>query len=98
MELVNDMGETDIDNDFDIIQCLDSPLLAQLDPQLKTYIRDFLSPQERADLKEAILDHQQWITEFTPGASACLTCNTAIYPMGLGEDPSHFCLFSPLII
>ena len=89
MKLVNDRGETDVDNQFDIIECLDSPLLAHLDPELKSYIREFLTPEERADLKDALLDHQQWVTEYTVPASACLTCNTAIYPMGLGDDQSH---------
>jgi hypothetical protein len=59
-------------------------MLSQLDPTLKTYIREFLSADERADLKAAILDHQEWITEYNPAVSACLMCNTAIYPMGLG--------------
>ena len=89
MKLVNDRGETDVDNQFDIIECLDSPLLAHLDPELKSYIREFLTPEERADLKDALLEHQQWVTEYTVSASACLTCNTAIYPMGLGDDQSH---------
>ena len=85
MQLVNDMGEFDVDNDFDIIDCLESPLLAELDPNLKAFIREFLSAEERADLKAAILDHNQWVTEYTGAASACLMCNTAIYPMGLGK-------------
>ena len=84
MQLVNDMGDIDLDNNFDILDCLDSPMLSQLDPNLKSYIREFLSADERADLKAAILDHQEWITEYTSTASACLMCNTAIYPMGLG--------------
>jgi hypothetical protein len=92
MQLVNDVGETDVENDFDIVECLKSPLLAQLDPELKTYIKDFMTPEERADLKEAILDHQQWITEYSPISSACLTCNTAIYPIGLGNDITHYSL------
>jgi hypothetical protein len=84
MQLVNDMGDIDLEDNFDLLDCLESPMLSQLDPTLKTYIREFLSADERADLKAAILDHQEWITEYNPAASACLMCNTAIYPMGLG--------------
>ncbi len=79
MDFVNDNGESDTDSDFDLVTCLESPLLADLNPELKTYIRDFMSPEERANLKEAMLEHQERITEYTPTASACLMCNTAIY-------------------
>ncbi len=79
------MGDWDVDDDFDIMDCLDSPLLAELDPNLKSYIREFLTPEERTDLKSALLEHQEWITEFNPAVSECLMCNTAIYPMGLGK-------------
>lgn len=85
MQLINDMGDWDVDEDFDILDCLDSPLLAELDPNLKSYIREFLSPEERAELKSVLLQNQEWITEFNPAVSACLMCNTAIYPMGLGK-------------
>ena len=93
IQLVNDLGEIDVADDFDIVDCLDSPLLAQLDPELKTYIRDYLTPEERANLKAEIMSHQQWITEHNVPASACLTCNTAIYPMGLGTNAKSIYIY-----
>ena len=93
MKLVNDMGEFGVNDDFDIADCLESPLLAQLDPNLKAFIKEYLTAEERADLKAAILDHNEWVTEYTGAASACLMCNTAIYPMGLGKNTNSRFLY-----
>ena len=84
--LMNDYGDLDLDNDFDIIDCLDSPLLQDLDPLIKDLIRNYLSVEERNELKEEILKHNQWLSEFSPPATTCLCCNTAMYPMGLGTS------------
>ena len=72
--LQNDAGEYDYD--FDLIQCLDSELLKDMDQHYKHYIRS-LSSQDRKTLKETILTHNEWVTEFVPAAMACLACNTA---------------------
>ena len=86
MQLTNDAGDLDMHGDFDIVDCLESPLLADLDPMLKEKIRQ-LSPDERLSLKTRILGGNQWSTEFTPAAMACLNCNMAIYPV-------HVCVLS----
>ena len=80
MQLTNDAGDVDIDCNFDILDCLNSVLLADLDPVLKEKIRQ-LSPEGRSSLKTRILGGNQWSTEFTPAAMACLNCNMAIYPV-----------------
>ena len=85
-QLTNDAADLDMHGDFDIVDCLDSPLLADLDPMLKEKIRQ-LSPDERLSLKTRILGGNQWSTEFTPAAMACLNCNMAIYPV-------HVCVLS----
>jgi hypothetical protein len=72
--LQNDAGEYDYD--FDLIQCLDSELLKDMDQHYKDYIRS-LSSQDRRTLKKTILTHNEWVTEFVPAAMACLACNTA---------------------
>ena len=82
MQLLNDAGDVDIDDDFDLIDCLESPLLSDLDPELKQKIRD-LSSEDRASLKTRILGANQWSTEFTPAVMACITCNMAIYPVSM---------------
>jgi hypothetical protein len=85
MQLMDDQGNLDVDGDFDIIDCLESPLLEELDPELKDYIRNYLSKEERAELKRQLLSHNEWITELTPAVMACISSNMAVYPMGLGE-------------
>ncbi len=72
MQLINDMGDFDVHDNIDILDSLDSPLLAQLDPNLKSYILEFFYSKESADLKSALFKHQEWITEFNPAISACL--------------------------
>ena len=81
--LQNNMGE--FSASFDLLDCLDSPLLKDLDERFKTKIRS-LSSSERESLKEAIIKHNEWVTEFVPPAMACLNCNTA------GESVSMFVL------
>jgi hypothetical protein len=80
MQLTDDAGDLDIDCKFDLLDCLNSELLADLDPELKERIRQ-LSPEDRASLKTRILGGNQWSTEFTPAAMTCLNCNMAIYPV-----------------
>jgi hypothetical protein len=84
LRLVDDFHDLDVDNNFDILDCLESPLMADMDPAIKDLIQNYLSKEERDDLKREILKHNQWISEFNVGAMACLGCNMAIYPMGLG--------------
>jgi hypothetical protein len=67
------------DCDFDLLDVLDSDFLQHPDPLipiLKEKIRA-LSPEDRAALKEEILDANAWVTEFVPPAMACLACNSA---------------------
>ena len=78
MLLQNNMGE--VGSSFDLLDCLDSPLLKDLDERYKTKIRS-LSALEREDLKKAIITHNEWVTEFVPPAMACLNCNTAGKPI-----------------
>jgi hypothetical protein len=85
MHLVNDQGVTDTNDEFDILDCLNSTPLQEFTPTLKRYIRDHLSEDQRRELKRQLLENNQWVAEYTPGATACLGCNTAVYPMGLGE-------------
>ena len=62
------------DCDFDLLDVLDSDFLQHPDPLipiLKEKIRA-LSPEDRAALKEEILDANAWVTEFVPPAMACL--------------------------
>ena len=61
---------------FDLLDCLDSPLLQDLDERFKDKIRS-LSSSERESLRSEIIKHNQWVTEFVPPAMACLNCNTA---------------------
>jgi hypothetical protein len=61
---------------FDLLDCLDSPLLQDLDERFKDKIRS-LSSSERESLRAEIVGHNQWVTEFVPPAMACLNCNTA---------------------
>jgi hypothetical protein len=96
MHLVDNFGDLDVHNEFDILDCLESPLLANLDPILKDYIRNHLTYEQRQDLKETLIEHQQWVTEYSPAATACLMCNTAIYPMGLGKYPCVALDFLPI--
>ena len=81
---MDDQGNQDIHDIFDILDCLQSTPLQDLAPVLKGYIHDYLSSDQRAELKRQLLENNQWFTENTPGASACLGCNIAVYPMGLG--------------
>ena len=84
--LMNDTNDFDVDNTFDLLECLESPLLIDLEPAIKDLIRNYLSKAERDELKEEILKSNQWISEFCPPVTACLCCNSAIYPMGCGES------------
>ena len=76
IELSNDDGLCDSQNDFDLNDCLESELLKDLDPALKIAIRE-LTYEQRASLKQEMLSHNQWCTEFVPCSMACLACNTA---------------------
>ena len=72
--LQNNTGE--FGTSFDLLDCLDSPLLNSLDERFKTKIRS-LSASERESLRQTIIKHNEWVTEFVPPAMACLNCNTA---------------------
>ena len=61
---------------FDLLDCLDSPLLQDLDERFKDKIRS-LSSSERESLRAEIVGHNEWVTEFVPPAMACLNFNTA---------------------
>ena len=78
MILQNNTGE--FGAGFDLLDCLDSPLLKDLDERYKAKIRS-LSASEREDLKQSIITHNEWVTEFVPPAMACLNCNTAGKPI-----------------
>lgn len=72
-----DAGESsDILEDFDLADCLQSEMLNELKPELKEAILN-LSAAQRASLKEEIVMHNQWTTEFVEAPMACLACNTA---------------------
>ena len=55
LDIMRDEG-LQVADDFDIIDCLDSELLKDLDPQLKDKIRHGLSKAERATLKTLLLE------------------------------------------
>jgi hypothetical protein len=57
--LQNDQGDYSID--FDILQCLESPLLRDMDQSYKDKIRSLLPPQ-REVLRKAIINHNEWVT------------------------------------
>jgi hypothetical protein len=68
-----------ISGDFDLADCLNSDILKGLDPELKNAILN-LSSAQRASLRDEIINHNQWCTEFVPAPMACLACNTAGNP------------------
>ncbi len=74
--LLNDEGALDSRKNFDLIDCLESKLLQDLDEKYKDSIRNLLFEQ-RASLKAEMLNHNSWVTEFVPCSTACLACNTA---------------------
>ena len=45
-------------------------------PSYKDKIR-MMSPPDRETVRRAIIEHNQWVTEFVPADMACLSCNTA---------------------
>jgi hypothetical protein len=68
-----------VSGDFDLADCLNSDILKGLDPELKTAILN-LSSEQRASLRDEIINHNQWCIEFVPAPMACLACNTAGNP------------------
>ena len=76
IQLFHTNEASDIHDDFDLADCLQSDMLKELDPELKQAILN-LSPAQRASLKEEITMHNQWTTEFVEAPMACLACNTA---------------------
>ncbi len=81
---MNDENDMDVNNQFDLLDCLNRPLLKELYINIKNLIRNYLTQEERAELKQEIMSSNSWISEFSPPVTACLCCNTAIYPMGCG--------------
>ena len=84
LDIMRDNG-LQIADDFEIIDCLDSELLKDLDPQLKIKIRHGLSKAERAILKAMLLKSNGWVSEFNACMIACIPSNEAMLPMGLGR-------------
>ena len=67
------------DCDFDLLDVLDSDFLQNPDPLIPILKEKIgaLSPEDRAALKEEILNANAWVTEFVPSAMTCLACNSA---------------------
>ena len=82
--------------DFDMIECLDHPLLKDVDDSIKQRIRD-LTREQRYELKKRILEGNMWATEFSKPLLAASGCNEALYPMGTGTSAKaifiYICLY-----
>ncbi len=76
--LLDPTDSADVPGDFDLADCLNSDILKDLDPELKSVILN-LSLEQRASLRDEIVSHNQWCTEWVPAPMACLACNTAGY-------------------
>ena len=59
LQLQNDLGA--FSADFDLLDCLASPLLQDMAPSYKDKIR-MMSPPDRETVRRAIIDHNQWVT------------------------------------
>ena len=77
--LLDPVDSADVPDDFDLADCLNSEILKDLDPELKNAILK-LSSAQRASLRDELINHNQWCTEWVPAPMACLACNTAGYP------------------
>ena len=91
LRLQNDLGN--FSADFDLIDCLQSPLLQHMAPSYKDKIL-MMSPPDRETVRRAIIEHNKWVTEYVPGAMACLSCNTA----GISLHPNYYVLKCLLIL
>ena len=74
--ILDPADSTDVPGNIDLADCLNSDILKDLDPALKNAILN-LSSEQRASLRDEIVNHNQWCTEWVPAPMACLACNTA---------------------